>query len=441
MSTKRALTIVLIASVMLLAVGIAPRFTGAARALPPAQAGVTIPYSGRLSDEAGQPVPDGAYAFTFALYAAESGGEPVWTETQEDVAVQGGAFTALLGSVAPLPQEALDGGARWLEVGVRGPGESEFTALAPRQELSAAAPASLTSPSAGPSCAHNHVGEFWCTTTTGLEVGRLSTCAGAGLVYNGAILAPGSGNGLEAYSLLGAGDGVVGTSMTSNKSGVYGNNTGDGYGVYGSSANGYGGFFSGAEHLDLGLGGAIGRINAHAQDESLLYLSSNADVIVKLDNDGGENHNFLIKQSGNDNVFGVDEPGNMWALGTKNALVETAHYGRRLLYAMESPEVWFEDLGTARLTNGEVTVTIDPIFAETVNLEEDYHVFMTPLCQEPLLLFVTAKAAAGFTVRGVTLDGKPAECVFDYRVVAKRLGNEDTRLAPPPAGSAGDDGR
>jgi hypothetical protein len=28
----------------------------------------------------------------------------------------------------------------------------------------------------------------------------------------------------------------------------------------------------------------------------------------------------------------------------------------------------------------------------------------------------------------VTLDGQPAECAFDYRVAAKRLGYEDLRL-------------
>jgi hypothetical protein len=58
----------------------------------------------------------------------------------------------------------------------------------------------------------------------------------------------------------------------------------------------------------------------------------------------------------------------------------------------------------------------------------DYHVFVTPLCQEPVLLYVTAKRATGFTVRGGTLDGQPAECAFDYRVAAKRLGYEDVRL-------------
>lgn len=180
MSAKRILTIIVIASTVMLAVGAGPQASGNVYALPAAQAGVTIPYSGRLSlaspgdaaqsAEAGQPAADGAYDFSFALYDVPAGGESLWTETQEGVAVQGGAFTVLLGSVAPLPQAALDGGARWLEVAVRGPGEAEFTRLSPRQELSAAfvAPAGATAPSNGLSCAHTHWGETWSGSQNGL---------------------------------------------------------------------------------------------------------------------------------------------------------------------------------------------------------------------------------------------------------------------------------
>ena len=45
-----------------------------------------------------------------------------------------------------------------------------------------------------------------------------------------------------------------------------------------------------------------------------------------------------------------------------------------------------------------------------------------------MLLSVTAKRVTGFMVRGVTLDDQPAECGFDYRVAARRLGYEDMRL-------------
>jgi hypothetical protein len=200
--------------------------------------------------------------------------------------------------------------------------------------------------------------------------------------------------------------------------------------VWGSSGSSFGGFFdSDNDQLDVALGGNTGRINTDPDDQnSKLYLSSNADVWVKLDNDGGEDHHFRIKNSGGGDVFTCDEFGNCSSTGSKPATVKTADHGWRQLYSMESPEVWFEDFGTASLADGEATVAFDPIFIQTVNLEEDYHVFLTPLCDEPALLFVTDKGSTGFTVSGVSLDGEPSRCDFDYRLAAKRLGYEDTRL-------------
>ncbi|MFQ6101352.1 MAG: hypothetical protein ACE5OS_08980 [Anaerolineae bacterium] len=403
MSTKKALPVLLIASGVMLAVGIGSRMASSAQALPPAQEpappvaspersrGVTIPYPGRLSDDAGQPVADGTYDFTFALYDAETGGEPLWSEVQEGVTVQEGAFVTMLGSVNGIPREALEGRTQWLEVGVRGPGEAEFTALTPRQRLTPASPAAPSSPSAGPSCPHDHFGETWI----GEDFWGL-------YIYNTSGLADTKG------------------ILASSKNGP---------GVYGSSENDYGGyFFSSNDHLDLAVGGDIGRINAADNGTSQLWLSSNADMVFRLDNDGGGNHTLRVKDSGGNDVCTIDESGNLNCTGSKSAVVRTANHGQRLLYAVESPEVWFEDFGSAALVDGEITVSFDPLFAETVNLEDEYHVFVTPLCQEPALLFVTDKDVTGFTVQGVTLDGQPSHCSFDYRIVAKRLGYENLRL-------------
>ena len=45
---------------------------------------------------------------------------------------------------------------------------------------------------------------------------------------------------------------------------------------------------------------------------------------------------------------------------------------------MQSPENWFEDFGSGSLTNGAVTIKLDPTFAQTVNTGTEYHVFLTP---------------------------------------------------------------
>lgn len=232
----------------------------------------------------------------------------------------------------------------------------------------------------------------------------------------------------------GNGTGITGIANTgSNAWGINGESD-EGIGVRGRSENGYGGFFASInnDHLDLALGGHVGRINTDFTDEnSELYLSSNADIILKLDNDGGEDHVLRVKNSGGTDVFTIDENGTFMATGNKNAVVQTKRFGRRLLAAVESPGVWFEDFGTAQLVDGSVEIDIDAIFAETVNLDYPYHVYVTTVCATPALLSVASKSAVSFNVVGVALDGLPSSCSFDYRIVAHRLGYEEVRLASP----------
>ena len=118
--------------------------------------------------------------------------------------------------------------------------------------------------------------------------------------------------------------------------------------------------------------------------------------------------------------------GDFIATGTKSALVETASYGSRQLYAVESAENWFEDFGVAQLTRGRAIVKLDPIFAETVNANNEYHVFLTPKadCEG---LYVTNQTATFFEVR--ELRHGRGSFAFDYRIVAKRKGYEAARLA------------
>ena len=73
-------------------------------------------------------------------------------------------------------------------------------------------------------------------------------------------------------------------------------------------------------------------------------------------------------------MFAINESGDMTAIGTKSAAVTTQDYGSRKLYAVESPQNWFEDFGSAQLVDGAVTVAIEPVFAQTVNLNEAYHI-------------------------------------------------------------------
>ena len=416
MNTKMVFRWVLLAlSVALLSISIGLQFADVAQAAD--QAVPAIPYAGHLTVPDGQPVADGEYDFRFEIYDGAVGGQPLWSETHRGLSVRAGGFVAALGSATPLPV-TLDGRKLWLAISVRGPGEAAFTLMSPRQPLAETGTDVMASPQAGPACPHTHWGETW--TGSGI----------AGLILQNpslthTVYVPGWLSAILAVSeTLG---GVHGKST--QNIGVLGEST-SGPGVYGKSATGQGGFFeSGQDHNDLFLGGHVGRLNTDPADQnSNLILSSNNNVDVRLDNDGGEEALFTVWGSATE-ACNIRENGNLKCFGTKSAVVKTAEYGTRQLYAMESPEVWFEDMGSAALLRGENTVAFDPIFADTVNLNSDYHVYLTALCQEPVLLFVTAKTQTGFTVKGVSLEGKPSACGFDYRVVAKRLGYEDVRLA------------
>lgn len=112
--------------------------------------------------------------------------------------------------------------------------------------------------------------------------------------------------------------------------------------------------------------------------------------------------------------------------GTKNAVVRT-NDGSRLLYTEEAAEIWFADYGFGKLQNGVAIVTIDPLFAQTVNLEEPYHVFVQVYGDASV--YVTHRTPTGFEVR--LRSGDPG-VEFSYRIVARRLGYENQRLERAP---------
>lgn len=111
--------------------------------------------------------------------------------------------------------------------------------------------------------------------------------------------------------------------------------------------------------------------------------------------------------------------------GSKSAVVKTSQ-GARALYSEEATEVWFTDYGFGRLENGRVAIQIDPLYMETVNLGEPYHVFIQvndPDCQG---VAVANRTATGFEV--VELRNGRSDAEFSYRIVARRRGFEGERL-------------
>jgi hypothetical protein len=264
MSVKRVLVIVMV-SALLLAVGIGPGVANPARALPESSAEAargTIPYAGRLTDKAGQPVPDGAYDLSFTLYGTVSESQSLWSEMQRGVVVSKGEFLTRLGSVAPIPATALSGQSLWLAVSVRGPGEARFTALTPRQRVSAAAPTASAGVAAA-ACPHDHLGESWI--------------GDSGAQIDGLYVRNTKDGGTGLAGIGDSGDGVVGESSDASKSGVYGNNTsGSGFGVTGRSSN-----------IGVyGTGGAVG-VYGYSASSYAGYFNGPVNVIGYLTKTGG----------------------------------------------------------------------------------------------------------------------------------------------------------
>jgi hypothetical protein len=123
----------------------------------------------------------------------------------------------------------------------------------------------------------------------------------------------------------------------------------------------------------------------------------------------------------------IDVSGDLLCTGTVSGGTLVDNGKRRVaLYAVEAPENWFEDAGSALLANGSAVVNIESTFAQTVNSGVEYHVFLTPKgdCKG---LYVANETADSFEVR--ELGGGTANIAFDYRIMAHRKGYENVRLA------------
>ena len=108
--------------------------------------------------------------------------------------------------------------------------------------------------------------------------------------------------------------------------------------------------------------------------------------------------------------------GDLQVTGTKAAVVPFPDGTHRALYCMESPELWFEDFGAAKLVRGRAIVKLDADFVKVIK-RGDYKVFLTPEgdCRG---LYVRRKSAASFQVR--ELMGGKSSIAFSYRIVGRR---------------------
>src|SRR5262249_41640191 len=91
-----------------------------------------------------------------------------------------------------------------------------------------------------------------------------------------------------------------------------------------------------------------------------------------------------LSGSNSTQVFSVDAAGNLVVSGTITSGGASASATKLLdgrtvsLYPVQSPEIWFEDFGSGKLTAGRAWVALEPSFAQATNSSLTYHVFLTP---------------------------------------------------------------
>ncbi|EOS7873563.1 phage tail protein [Enterococcus hirae] len=113
--------------------------------------------------------------------------------------------------------------------------------------------------------------------------------------------------------------------------------------------------------------------------------------------------------------------GDLSVQGSKNSTVETKSYGRRLLNAYETPEYYFADYGEGVTgEDGKLRVDIEPMFAETVNLDH----YMTHVTPTKLVLCAVTKEARNHFI----IETSEPNVLVRWNIVAHRLGYEDVRL-------------
>ena len=220
--------------------------------------------------------------------------------------------------------------------------------------------------------------------------------------------------------------GVVGFSASNKGIGTYGQ------GVSGS-AEGAG--YAGATPLgvwgDSGAPGSTGVLATTDNGFAIVGLNnSDGGVTAFFENDESLTSSDVVLATYGGNFGGkclIDVSGLLTCTGGLLAAVPVDGGARQVsLPAVESAENWFEDAGSSQLSNGEAVVNIESVFAETVNTAVGYHVFLTPNgdCKG---LYVAQKSRTSFVVR--ELGGGTASIAFDYRIMAKRKGYEQIRLA------------
>lgn len=158
-----------------------------------------------------------------------------------------------------------------------------------------------------------------------------------------------------------------------------------------------------------------------------LELKNELNVDVRLSRYGIYSRSN-IATDGNISVHGSGEikgnlnvTGRITSYSAKSRAIRTDSYGKRLLYCYEMPSPMFGDIGRGKLDeNGACYIYVDVIFAEAIDLDCSYNVFLQKYGRGDI--WVDELNPQYFIVKGTP------EMDFTWEIKAKQLGYNMDRL-------------
>lgn len=147
------------------------------------------------------------------------------------------------------------------------------------------------------------------------------------------------------------------------------------------------------------------------------YIGHN-EVGVKARNDS---YKAILNSLGLDTSGGIIAGGSMQVYGTKNRIIETENYAERLQYCYETPTPMFGDVGEGAIDKtGKCYVWLDDVFAETIDTDVQYQVFLQAYGDGNV--YVNERSPSYFVVCGTP------GLAFGWEIKAVQKGYDTVRL-------------